>query len=452
MARRRVTLRVRLTVLVALVVALGVVVAIYASYRLTRQQLVSQVDAFVADRAHQVANAPSRLPNGPVPGDDGPGGGGDGGGLVELDAVTQTLHPDATVDQSFGAVTLPIDAATKQLAAQGGRDHYTTATVDGTPYRIITVARHGGGAVQVGRSLHETNSVLDALRNRLLLIGLAGVAVAAVLAWLVARRITRPLAGLTAAAGHVAATQQLDAEIPVEGDAELAELAESFNTMLGALAGSRRQQQQLVQDASHELRTPLTSIRANLELLGRSDGLDPGERTQVLHDALGEVDEMADLTQELVELATDEATDEPSGPVDLADLVSRNAQRMQRRTQRTIEVRLEDPAVVEGRPGALEHAVANLLVNAVKFGPPGTPIEVTVSGASVRVRDHGPGIAPDDLPHVFDRFYRSEAARALPGSGLGLAIVRQAVERSGGSVVALNAPDGGAVVGFDLTR
>jgi two-component system sensor histidine kinase MprB len=444
MARRRITLRLRLTVLVALVVALGVVVAVFASYRLTERRLVGEVDTFLAARAHQVADAPARVPNEPGPGIGGPGG----GDPLELDAITQLVDPSGHVHQTFGS-ELPVSAATAALAANGGRDHYSNVTVDGTEYRMISVALHNGGAVQVARSLSETHSVLDSLRTSLVLIGLAGVAVAALLAWLLARRVVRPIETLTTAASHVAETQRLDAAIPVNGDAEIADLAESFNTMLGALDSSRRQQQQLVQDASHELRTPLTSIRANLELL-KGNRLEEGERHEVLHDALGEVDELADLTQELVELATDEAEDEPVGPVDLGELAGRVAERTRRRTQRPIEVRLEEPATVDGRVGAVEHAVANLLANAVKFSPDGSPITVTVKGTKLTVRDHGPGIAADDLPLVFDRFYRSPSARSLPGSGLGLAIVRQGIERSGGRVFATNAPDGGAVVGFEL--
>jgi two-component system sensor histidine kinase MprB len=109
-----------------------------------------------------------------------------------------------------------------------------------------------------------------------------------------------------------------------------------------------------------------------------------------------------------------------------------------------------EPCLVSASPARLERAIANLLDNAVKWGPPGGPVEVQVRDGRLEVRDHGPGIAAEDLPHVFDRFYRAPAARALPGSGLGLAIVRQMAETHGGSVEATNDPGGGARLALKL--
>jgi two-component system sensor histidine kinase MprB len=458
--RRRTSLRLRLTVLVGVVVGAGIVMTVLVSYRLTESQVLGQVDSFVRERAHAVAGAPDQLPSGQFPGSDnghGPGNGGgnrpEGGGnqLVGLDAVTQVVAPDGSVTRTLGGPALPVDAATKSLAANGGADHVYDATVDGTRYRIASVAngQSGSGAVQVARPLTGTDSVLSSLRRRLALIAVAGVAIAAALAWLLARRTTRPLRALTDASREVAKTQQLDASVPSGGDAEVADLAESLNAMLAALGTSRAQQRQLVQDAGHELRTPLTSVRANLEYLRRAPAGDP-ERDTVLDDALGEVDELSALTEELVALATDQATDEPAEDVDLGDLVEAVAQRTAKRLGAEVDVVVEAPDLVTVRRNTFEHAIANIVGNAAKFAGRAGTIEVAVHGSVVTVRDHGPGFEPDDLPHVFDRFYRAASARSLPGSGLGLAIVRQTVESSGGRVEATNAPGGGALVTMSL--
>jgi two-component system sensor histidine kinase MprB len=449
------TLRLRLTLLVAAVVAAGVVLSVFVSYRMTENQLLGEVDSFVHDRAHAIAASPGDLPSGQFPGNDGdghpgphPGGGGDQ--IVGLDAVTQLVAASGSVSRTLGGPALPVDAATKALAANGGPDHYSTVTVDGTPYRTIAVATPGGGAVQVARPLTETNNVLASLRRRLGLIGLSGILLAAALAWFVARRATRSLRALTRASQEVARTQRLDATVPVDGDAEVAGLGESMNAMLAALDTSRLQQRQLVQDAGHELRTPLTSVRANLEYLRRAKEVERSEHDQVLVEAIGEIDELSTLTDELVALATDEAAGEEPIACDLGELVEAAAELTGRRLSTPVSVQLDEPSTVVVRRNALEHVVTNLVANAAKFAGSANPVEITVDHGTVSVRDRGPGFDPADLPHVFDRFYRSDLARSLPGSGLGLAIVRHTVEGHGGTVTAANAPGGGAVVTFTL--
>jgi two-component system sensor histidine kinase MprB len=212
---------------------------------------------------------------------------------------------------------------------------------------------------------------------------------------------------------------------------------------------SKRQQQQLVTDASHELRTPLTSLRTNAELLDRSDQLDPDQRERAVQGIRLEVNELTDLVSELVELATDRGDDEAPAPVALAELSEDVAERARRRTDREITVVQNGEAgVVLVRPHMAERALANLVDNAAKYSR--GPIEIVITGCRVEVRDDGPGIAPADQPHVFDRFYRSAAARTEPGSGLGLAIVQQIVQRHDGTVWATNREVGGAAVGFEL--
>ena len=197
------------------------------------------------------------------------------------------------------------------------------------------------------------------------------------------------------------------------------------------------------------MRTPLTSLRTNVSVLRRKfGGLDESSREQLLSDLDSETRELTDLVNELVELATDRRDDELVQPVRLGDPAERAAARARRRTGRTVVVNADD-TTIEGRPGALERALQNLIDNACKFANDGD-VEVTVAHGRVSVRDHGQGLREADIPHLFDRFYRSVEMRSRPGSGLGLAIVRSVVEAHGGDVFATNAPGGGAIIGFTL--
>ncbi len=323
--------------------------------------------------------------------------------------------------------------------------------MDGESYRILTTRWSDGRVVQIGRSLTESNGVLDDVRLRLALVVVSGVALAATLGWWIARRIARPIVQLRDTAEVIATTQDLRTAIPEGGDGEVGSLTRSFTTMVSALATSRDQQQRLVTDASHEMRTPLTSLTSNLELLGQFDRLAPEDRTEVLAAVGTELGELTHLLTELVELATEpSAHDEPTEVLQLADVGRDVAQRARRRSGREVSVRVVDAAPVAARPHMIERAVSNLVENAIKYSPEGAPVEIVVCRGRLTVSDRGPGIAPEDQPHVFERFYRATAARSAPGSGLGLAIVEQTVRRHGGRVVLANNAGGGATVGFEL--
>ena len=171
----------------------------------------------------------------------------------------------------------------------------------------------------------------------------------------------------------------------------------------------------------------------------------------MLRDIRHEVEELANLTAELVDLATDRGVvDEPESSIDLYDVAREVARRAERRSGRSITVTDNGRNPVNGRLAQIQRAITNLVDNAIKYSPEGSPVEIDVDGGHLRVRDHGPGIAEGDRPHVFERFYRAIEARSAPGSGLGLSIVAQTVEQHGGTVFVDNAPDGGAIVGFDL--
>src|SRR3954469_17931892 len=217
--------------------------------------------------------------------------------------------------------------------------------------------------------------------------------------------------------------------------------------MLESLDEAAVQQRRLVQDASHELRTPLTSLRTNIELLAsRGDELRLDDRKQLLADVVEQIGEMTVLIGELTQLARGEQHDPEQEEVRL-DLVAQEAIRRTTRNHPTIPIvaKLDETTVV-GVPANLERAIGNLLDNAAKWSPAGSEVDVTLHDGELVVRDHGPGIADADLPHVFERFYRATAARGMSGSGLGLAIVRQVAEAHGGTVTAEAAPGGGTLM------
>jgi two-component system sensor histidine kinase MprB len=441
------SLRTRLTLMVAAIVAVALAGGASAAWLATSHQLHGEVDRFLLDRvAGYVRTGPG----------DRQLGGGNGnhgeGALVDFDAITKVLDTNGNVFAAMlGQPPLPVDAGDRHLAADhSGRVRLRDVTVEGQHYRLLTASLTGGGAVQLARSLTETDDILHALSDRLLFAAVAGSALAGLVAWEVARRTAQPVVQLTAAAEAVAATQDLSVPIPVHGDDEVGRLAGSFNAMLAALGTSREQQKRLVADASHELRTPLTAVRTNIDLLLRADDLPPDQRRELLDETRLELDELTALVAELVELATDARAEEPDGPIDLHEVVDDVAARYRRRTGRVIDVVSDGSALVEGRRTMLDRAVSNLVDNALKFSPRGEPVEVRVTDHSVVVLDRGSGVAAEDQARVFDRFYRADATRTMPGSGLGLAIVQQIAQVHGGSATIEQRDGGGAVATLTL--
>jgi len=284
----------------------------------------------------------------------------------------------------------------------------------------------------------------------LALLSAIGVALAALVGWAVARAGLAPVGRLAAVAEEVTATGNPGGRVEVGRADELGRLAMSFNTMLGALQRSLAAQRQLVSDASHELRTPLTSMRINVELLAAESGLTAGEQREILDRVVAQVDELGQLVAGVTELARDEPPASTLRDVRLDEVVAAALETARRDWPRTSFAAELEPCLVTGRAERLQIAVRNLLDNAAKFGPPDAPVQVRLAGGELAVRDHGPGVAAGDQPHVFDRFYRASAARAVPGSGLGLSIVRQVAHDHGGTI-RLHAPgDGGTLMRLTL--
>jgi two-component system sensor histidine kinase MprB len=353
----------------------------------------------------------------------------------------------------------PLQPSPAEGAIVNNPGHYLIETVryQGASYRVITqfdVYNGFPAAVQIGHPLNEVNHTLSSLGLILWLVGLGGIALAVGIGFLIGRETMKPVARLTAAAEYVAATQDLGSPIEVDSEDELGRLARSFNAMLSAVGMSRRQQAQLISDAGHELRTPLTSLRTNVELLMRAPDLPAGERSELFADVEAQLAELTSLIGDLVDMARHDEAPSETIEVRLDTIVANAVERARRRAPSSVEFDVHlTPGSVRAQPALLERAILNVLDNAVKWSPTQGRIEVWLQRGAVwtlDVRDHGPGIAAEDLPHVFDRFYRASTARSMPGSGLGLAIVAQVMAAHGGSAQAWVPPEGGTVVHLEL--
>ncbi len=361
--------------------------------------------------------------------------------------------------RSVPSVTLPVSGRTRQLAAEGGEPFFQDADVKGAHLRVMTAAFGSNRAVVLALPLGEVDSLLGRLRLILILVVVGGIALAALLGRLVAGAAVQPLKHLTQTTEHVTRTQDLSGRIDPGGEDEIGRLATSFNAMLDALERSMNAldasvdaQRQLVADASHELRTPVTSLRTNIELLQQQGPqMDSTEHRRLLDEVVEQIEDLTRLINDLIDLARGEEPNADVEDVRLDLLVGEVVQRAQSASPSTPLVTALHPALVAGVPARLERAVSNLVDNAVKYSPPGAPVEVALHGRDLTVRDHGPGISPEDLPHIFDRFYRGAEARGRSGSGLGLAITRQVAAQQGGTVTAEPAPGGGTLMRLRLS-
>lgn len=444
-------LRTRLALTVALSAALAILLAAAAFWTLSVNQQRSGIDEGIV----RVASQPRRLLA------DFRGGNGNGG----RPQVPQVFEgEDALNDRLFTRVKLTVDnevvfdqglPAPDPNFDRNSGIQVSTVEVDGERFRMATSALPDNerfGVVQVARNIEDLEAGLGRLRRQILMTSLAGIALAGLLGALVAQRLTAPIRAVADAASGFALRNDMPERIEVTRSDEVGELATSFNQMLAALQLSREQQQRLVGDASHELRTPLTSLRIKLDLLDSTPDLSEEQRIPLLASSAAEVEQLGELVQELVHLATDPTNVvEESAMMSLLSLTSDVVDQQKMRTGRTIELTSTGDAALELRPRMVTRAVSNLIDNAVKYSPEGQPIKVSVSGDRVEVRDYGPGIDEEDLEHIFDRFYRSKTARTRPGNGIGLAIVRRVAELHGGTTWVRNAEDpGGAIVGFSV--
>ncbi|MDZ5619207.1 HAMP domain-containing sensor histidine kinase [Nocardioides sp. HM23] len=432
----------RVILLTMLTVGLAVAFVAVAAYATARFQMQQSLDASLLERAQDAAGADELLQIGV--GEEVPSwalGAGDVR-IAFLPAEGKGRVLDDGPDILLGRSELEV--------AQGKRESsIRTIRIEGERYRVVAVpTEHRPDlALVIAQPLEDQDRILARLGWVTIAFGGVGVLAAGLAGWLVASNGLRPVRRLTTAVERIARTEDLR-RLPVEGDDEVARLANAFNMMLTALDASRVRQRQLVADASHELRTPLTSLRTNIDLLTMSGGdapsLPPEAREELMEDIRAQIEELTTLIGDLTELARDEPVPPTVEPVDLADVVDHAVERVRRRAPDvTFEV-FTRPWWVVGEAPALERAVTNLLDNAAKWSPDGGLVTVRLSDGVLTVDDQGPGIPAEERARIFDRFWRSADSRTLPGSGLGLAIVRQVAERHAGSVQAAENVGGGA--------
>ncbi|MFE7462855.1 sensor histidine kinase [Streptomyces sp. NPDC057499] len=448
---RALPLRSRLALLVAGAVAAAVAAVAVACWFVTREQLEHQLDTSlrnvqVGDELVRGLFAACARPDQAAP------------PQIEGTYTVQLVTASGSTCTSAGASPIGVTAADTAVAAGVRHDTLHTATTkDGRRMRVYTSPYEtrsplpgliqGGFAVSVARPMSEVDAPLSSLAWMLLVVSGIGVVGAGAAGLWVARTGLRPVDRLTGAVEHVARTEDLTVRIPVDGEDEIARLSRSFNSMTASLASSRDRQAQLIADAGHELRTPLTSLRTNIELLARSDdtgrAIPPDDRRALMASVKAQMTELASLIGDLQELARPDApAPGPLQVVALHDIADTALERARLRgPELTIRADLT-PWYVRAEPAALERAVVNVLDNAVKFSPPRSTVEVALRDGELTVRDQGPGIPADELPHVFERFWRSPSARQLPGSGLGLSIVARTVQQAGGETTLRPAPDG----------
>jgi two-component system, OmpR family, sensor histidine kinase MprB len=443
-----VPLRKRLALVAATAAALALLLASIVCYMVVRSQLLGQVDDALRAQALAVQNGTATLGQ-PLPGPPASAGG-----------PAQYYQLVAVDGNTEGDIGLPITSRVNAVATGNEPAFLQDVTVGGSRFRQLTfptTLRVNGqpepGAVQLARPLDGIDRILRNLRLVLLALCAGGIAVAAGLGRMAARRVLAPLAEVAQTARHIEETEDLSSRIRVHADDEVGQLARRFNAMIERLQHSRdaldesvRAQRQLVADASHELRTPITSLRTNIEvLLEQGDHLSDEDRRRLLADVLEQSEELSGLIGDVIELARGDLPITSADDVRLDRVVADSVTRARRAFPHVHYETTFEPVIVEGVAERLARAVNNLLDNAAHHSGAGGVIEVVVDREGVRVRDHGTGIDGADLPYVFDRFYRGANSRGRQGSGLGLAIVRQVATQHGGSIDAANAPDGGAV-------
>jgi two-component system, OmpR family, sensor histidine kinase MprB len=429
-----VNFRLRLIVATTLAVSLAVVVSCFASYLAMRNAVQGSVDSSLYSASYEASSY--------------------GQGENVAGVTFQIVTAAGTVIYSSGQI-LPVDQTVQDVANGQSGEVLRTIVVDSNDLRELLVPLRAGTVLQCSSrgvsypctlttdevqmfSVNITGQQheINVLAFRLLLLALAGILLAAALGYLAAQAALRPLETVTNEIETVAETTNVSFRMEEGSNDELGRLRRVFNRLLSSVESSQRLQRQLVLDSSHELRTPLTSLRTNAQVLSRADELSADELRQISTDMIAQTDELAALISDLSELARGEGIDGPLETIRFDEIVDDcvvTARTHARTRSITVDAELEG-CDVRGRRDRLAHAVSNLLNNAINFAPEGGHVLVRLRNGALVIADDGPGVADEDAPFIFDRFWRAPGARGLPGSGLGLAIVTQVAREMGGSV------------------
>jgi two-component system, OmpR family, sensor histidine kinase MprB len=443
--RPRLTLKTRFTLVAAGAVA-SVALAITAvAFLAIRTDLQNQVRQEVAARAgtilHQARQYHGRIPDHWVPHSSGFG----------VFTYTQLITSAGQVWAPQGDEGwLTPSAAAIDVAAGRAGEFYVVTKVNGTSAMLLTKPLAPGLAMQVAEPLTATDEEVTSVGATLAALSAIGVLAATLVGWAVAKTGLAPVARLASVAEEVSLTGDPGRRVEIGRRDEVGRLAATFNAMLSALQRSLNAQRRLVSDASHELRTPLASLRINVDVLAENPDLPAAERQEVLARVTDQVAELSRLVASVTDLARGEPPATERSPVRLADVTAEALEAARRDWPKTEFTAQLAGGVVKGNADRLRVAVRNLLDNAAKFGPPEGPVEVRLAGGELTVRDHGPGIAEEDLPFVFDRFYRALSSRSAPGSGLGLAVVKEIATGHGGTIAAESSPGDGTTMRLTL--
>jgi len=432
-----VSLRRRITAAVAVAVATVAVTLGVTGYLTTRSHLIGEVQHQLLGRVFLLLRSNANRPAVPAP----PVLGGAPG-------YFQFVYPNGRVRvPEGGSAQLPADAHVLRIAKQGRGSFFTTARIHGVHVEVYTVGDADAHyAIEVALPLTEIDSDVHELAVTFGLLVGGGVLLAGLLGAGIARTALAPIHRFTKQTQAVTDALDRPRRLEEKGAEELRRLAMSFNRTLDALERSIQAQRHLILDASHELRTPMAALRSDIQIFLEADRLPDEERRGLQQAIVAELDELTQLVANVVELARGSSSSDHTEPIELDDIVKEAVARAQRRAP-DLAFSLElEPTEIVNSPDRVSRAVTNVIDNARKWSPPGGRIEVDLHDGVLNVRDHGPGFKKEDIPSVFDRFYRADDARRLPGSGLGLAIVKQAAEAHGGYAAASNAPDGGAVL------
>ncbi len=469
--RRSGSLRRRLVAVQVGLVAVGLAAFAFISYHLYSDSAYQQID-------NQLQSAAPLLGQGFVGGGHGPqpGGGGEVGGPPPDAGHNLPAGSYAAIVGANGVVSgyqvpcydsakCPMPRLPSTIPAPAGKNgrFFTVPSTDGsTSFRVLvrsSDAQPGIDSDLAGDLLVTAiplTATLHSLHQLILLyvsVGAAVLVLLSVTGLLIIRRGLHPLERMAATARAIAGGDLSQRASPADGRGEVGQLGQAFNAMMGEIQqaftardATEERLRQFLADASHELRTPLTSIRGYAELY-RMGAASPDN-------VMGRIEENADqmggLVEELLLLARlDQTRPAERAPVDLVVLVADACEDAAVMTRgRRLSFEAPAPVWVHGDAGHLRQAVTNLLTNASRHTPEGTPVDVVVGvdggAAVVRVRDHGRGLPPEGLAHAFDRFWRADRSRTGGGAGLGLAIVSAVAVEHGGRVAVRNAPDGGA--------
>jgi two-component system OmpR family sensor kinase len=441
------SVRLRLTLWYAALTALVLVVSSLALYLVLNQTMTADTDTFLRSKARdlgastQVIGGPStfyvRLP--------------DLDRFVEADVYVQVLAPTGVIlDQSasMSDYGLPMDPLAVAAAAKGQASARTVTIrgidlrVDSVPLRLPEVqANNRYYVLEVGRSFGRVEDALKWLQ-RALLVGDVGVLLlAAGVGWWMAGSSLRPIVRTTRAVQEIGESQCLDQRVEYRGPAdEIGELVYTFNRMLDRLEASIDAQRRFVADASHELRTPLTTLRLNVELLRRDRAAEPPERGEVLDDVASELERLSRLARGLLDLARADAGLHLDKQLVRADEVIREVYQQERPAADGVALEVGDlvPTSLFANPDYLKQLLLTLTDNALKYTDSGGQVRLDLERddrwVKFMVADTGRGIDPEDLPHIFERFYRAKSARRQRGTGLGLSVAQWIAREHGGYI------------------